>query len=374
MRLSLVVIVGIVWVSLLLSSCELTGISDDEFASLVWERTSDDLRLSDLSATPDGIVFGLSSRPSPDSDRKAHVIVRSTDDGETWSDLLTIAEEIHDLSIHLRVSSSGTVFVIASPLLSEASPRDNTGRLYRSRNDGDDWESFEGLPWEGTGFATSIAVSQDGTLYVGTGGNPGVQAVYRSDDEGEKWDQTAIRSDSLGAVFSPLYAGGNGVLFVIANNEYLLRSGDRGRTLEPASTPWTDIILPQGLEANLWMSPSNTLFAVGNDGSASFLFRSTDLGSSWRQVGPPNIGINDLVFTDLEKGILSGVDGARKGVLVSTDGGIHWERAVEGLPTTSTGELRGDAGDLLIGPDGHIYMMLLTANPIGDLYRSLGSF
>ena len=358
----------IVLVSLLLSNCELTGSSDDGSAGIVWKRMSEDLRLSNLSADSDGIIFGLSSRPNPDANREEHVIVLSADDGETWSDLLTITENIHNLSILLSVSSSGTIFVIASPVLTETNPRHNTGRFYRSRNHGTDWEPVQGLPWEGVGFATSMAVSRDGTVYVGTGGNPGVQAVYRSDDEGETWIQTALRSDSLGAIFAPLYEGSDGVLFVVANNEYLLRSQDRGRTWAPASIPWTATVRPPALEAKLWVSPSNTLYTVGSDESASLFFRSTDLGSTWQQVSL-GVGFNDLVFPEPEVLVASGVIG-EQGVFISLDRGEQWEPIYEGFPVTSTGALRGDVGELFVDSEGYVYALHHVARPLGSLYKT----
>jgi photosystem II stability/assembly factor-like uncharacterized protein len=157
-----------------------------------------------------------------------------------------------------------------------------------------------------------------------------------------------------------------GVLFAGTDNADLWVSKDDGGS-------WASIgeRLPKRYITKVCASPHdpNRVFAslsgASLDDYAPHLFRSEDLGKTWKSIGkglphePINIVYEDPHVSDL---LYVGTD---MGVYVSLDGGDHWLSLCGNLPTTSVYDLfvHPRENELVIGTHGRS-CYLLDAKPI----------
>ncbi len=176
-------------------------------------------------------------------------------------------------------------------------------RLWRSTDGGQTWTDVSG-PWGeemptavhlGTGYPLhavtfSPAYAQDGVLLTRAG-----NALYRSTDQGGTWTQVlALEFPQGQAVFSPDYAR-DGTLYLLSGNR-LYRSTDRGRTWKALpKVPWTESD-PFALEMSPTFVQDHTLLAWTATGP---VYLSSDAGRSWAEVssGLPSASITKIRFS-----------------------------------------------------------------------------
>ena len=175
--------------------------------------------------------------------------------------------------------------------------------------------------WEHLGWrnlrATSIAVAEGGTLFLGAG-----NGVLRTVDGGATWRVTTDWrvTEVLDVALDPFTSGG----IVAASAFGLWRSHDGGEAWAPLPPP-----APR---------PDATFMpAVAFDrqragrllvGTEAGLFASDDGGEAWQPVGPRG-AVRALAQSEACGDVwLAGTAGG--GVLVSSDGGATWSGAAEG--------------------------------------------
>jgi len=209
-------------------------------------------------------------------------IVRSTDGGENWTEVLDLYNT--EVVKAIAENSQGVLFAGSTSYSGDVSP----GGIYSSTDGGATWQ-LTGLDYH---FVSSIVINEDDEIFAGTNGNwnTGTGRIYKSSDNGQSWnivfdnhyilslsinEYNEIASASETGIFctydsglawneiTPFWAGKyfekvafhpEGQLYAIS---YFVES-DLFRTLEPVIIP--DNIVSQG-ETKIYPNPAiNLLF------------------------------------------------------------------------------------------------------------------
>jgi photosystem II stability/assembly factor-like uncharacterized protein len=202
----------------------------------------------------------------------------------------------------------------------------------------------------------ALAITPDGTLYAGTGeAGPGGGSltyggtgVYRSTDGGKHWQNIGLtHSERIGRIaIDPtnpkrIFVAANGPLFTTGGERGLYRTldgGDHWTKVLTGSTPSSgavdvaiDPVDPKRVFTTMWdrlRRPGQRDYTGGGSG----LYRSTDGGDHWSNVGTPLFGPGLMTVGRLGVAIAptdhnrvyvlsSTVDGLTGGFYISTDGG-----------------------------------------------------
>lgn len=270
-------------------------------------------------------------------------ILKSTDGGQSWTKSLDWSYQNQKgvQAIQVDINDASKVYAAT------------TDGVYRSLNNGDDWELVLSVP-----MATDIEVN--GQNIVAAAGNFGTadKGIYTSSDGGDSWAintdsdlpqdfQGKIELDASTSNPNIIYASiGNGFWFNDGAT-WLCRSDDNGATWDLRNTEdysrWQgwfshdvavhpinpDIVVPIGI--NIWISydGGNTLDFQADGG--------VTLGTPPAGVpdGPPNYSHSDhhvvMYHPNIEDLVLFGNDG---GLFKSNDGGQTFQSANGGLQTT----------------------------------------
>src|SRR2546423_336064 len=246
----------------------------------------------------------------------------------------------HRFSIAIGVATL-TAVILALPRTPVAAPA--TGRKAGNGVTGP-WEKTAGPP----GIRTNVIFKANNIVYAGTE----TQGVYKSTDNGSNWvaANTGIERASI---------SDNAI--IVAEDNFIWRSTDDGaswdvveqfaltgigsfakagtklfgaaRTGIQTSTDngasWTFEPFSDG--AFSFSSNGSTIYL----GSASKVFRSTDLGTTWIDMsnGLGNGGIEALLYDGST--LFAGTPADAVGIYRSTNGGQNWEPAAAGLPIAS---------------------------------------
>jgi photosystem II stability/assembly factor-like uncharacterized protein len=206
----------------------------------------------------------------------------------------------------------------------------------------------------------AMAVTPDGTLFVGTGETSpgggslvyGGTGIYRSADGGQTWEHLGLEtSGAFGRIVvhpenpDVIYAAASGNLFVPGGERGLYRSTDGGdtweRILEGANdtTGAADLSIdpanPDNILVTMWdhhRTPDVRIYA----GEGSGLYRSTDGGQTWTRAAevtmaePGDTGRIGVAFSPADPSrayavIANRLNGTYGGFFRSDDGGASWE-------------------------------------------------
>jgi uncharacterized repeat protein (TIGR01451 family) len=238
--------------------------------------------------------------PAPSTLFVAHIhfddrseVYRSTDDGVTWSQVLTTTDALVLDLVAVR-NSAGQLVVFAIG---------GGAQVWRSTDGGDTWSpAAAGLPgWAQMGrIFASPAFATDGTLYA-TGATAGDCLLARSTDGGDTWAEVDIPQVDVArqVVFSPQYAA-DGTLWIsysCTGGERpfngVVRSTDYGDTWQVVSAG-LDVDFYDGYILGLAASPDYpedpALYAVQMTmhyvDPAWDLYRSPASGDTWWAQGP----------------------------------------------------------------------------------------
>ena len=158
--------------------------------------------------------------------------------------------------------------------------------------------------------------------------------------------------------------GATGPLWGITNEGYLMRSPDRGAN-------WSTVILPAELTGMLgdgyvamdYNHPETLYLGARVQG----LWRSTDQGATWIKRHPLNTGPVAVGFADPAVLWAGNGDTFYRPIARSTDGGLIWGTASQGIATQSS-----PIGPILIDPQAYnvTYSLLMGNRGLADLYRS----
>ena len=170
---------------------------------------------------------------------------RSVDNGENWEKIVD-----NDCIYDVVITPTGEIYY-----------GEWRQRIYYSNDNGYTWtDKSYGL----LGQPGSLALGKDGTLYAGTTD----YGVYHSTNGGDSWLPS---SNNKNINAQELTVSNDGLVFAAADGDGVLKSTDRGVTW----TKITSINNPHRIICN----PIIDDIFVGGDGG---IYRSTDLGTSWK--------------------------------------------------------------------------------------------
>lgn len=184
------------------------------------------------------------------------------------------------------------------------------------------WHELADSPYHGYRSEDVVFVGRRGWAVNGSGG------VWRTDDGGDTWAQTANLFRYLrAATFPTPDIGWVGVLF---NETQLYETRDGGLTF----TDITARIQPalargQGL-CGMWALDAQTVYAVGQYSSPAYIVKTTDGGATWTQtpMAPLVDELIDVRFFDAQHGLAIGgtgpYDDSRARIIGTDDGGQTW--------------------------------------------------
>gem|GEM_PF-2543192 len=190
---------------------------------------------------------------------------------------------------------------------------------------GQNWQAVSGPP-SGVG-ASGVGGGSGNTLYAGFGGS----GAYKSTDNGLNW--VAVNNglaDAFGGILPPK-------MFLRTSTGRILRGGDN---------------------------------ASWNNGVGGPVFYTDDAGGSWTMApypfGSPTANPGGIAFTDMVElnGVIYATDTLSAGVWKSTDNGVTWTDAGNGLPFTPFTSYRFARG--LTAANSKLYV----ATPSRGLWRS----
>ncbi|RPI74053.1 MAG: T9SS C-terminal target domain-containing protein [Ignavibacteriales bacterium] len=207
------------------------------------------------------------------------------------------------------------------------------------------WNAGEG-PYGGT--ILDFAFNSQGHIY-----GAGYNGLFRSINNGQDWESVSpqtfsnlfqvytVAIDQMDNIYAGTYTG-------------IFKSTDNGVTFNPSNNGLLDLNI-NAIE----ISPSGVIFT----GSFSGVSRSTDSGNNWTVVNsglPGNAGVQDFVIDSSTEEIFAGTT---QGVFSSTDNGDNWNDLNTGLPANAV------ITDLDLSPPGSRGGKYLFAGTDQGAYR-----
>ena len=329
-----------------------TADSQNDIASdnIGWTQTNGPYggTIISLHATPKGILFAGTAEGG---------IFRSTDGGETWvsaSKGLRVYEDNRLPVIFALAQKGNTLYAGAN------------GHLFYSIDSGDSWQQLAHFQDEMIGIS-GIAFIGD-TIYIGRH-----KGVFFSNDNGRSWTQ--IDSGFGERLVPSLIASGTTIFAKTQRQLFRLKAGEKSWTKLTFEDPWTKTTVESDITkfavfgevvyaaaddglfrsadmGNSWKpikpksmqrffgelaAVENTIFYIGSGIAGGQIFRSTDAGNSWTAFNTNLTNQSLLSVTVLSEKILYA--GTLNGVFRSTDGGESWTKTNIGIINTRVEDL-----------------------------------
>src|SRR6185437_15087688 len=245
----------------------------------------------------------------------------------------------------------------------------DNGGVWRSTDYGANWVPIFDDQSTGSIGAIAVAPSNPGIIYVGTGAGiirPDLaigNGVYKSTDEGRTWQQLGLRDSQMIAAIAVDPTNPDRVFVAALGHPYgpnpergVFRSTDGGRTFEKVLfkddyTSANEVLIdprnPNVLYATLWSQQQSFIEGQGFGNTGMGIFKSTDGGSTWTQLGDglPDILQANIAIAAADSNILYATIAPLEGPIgfyKSTDAGAHWFQAIRspGAPAGLTQDMR----------------------------------
>jgi len=248
-------------------------------------------------------------------------LVRSFDGGASWSHIMSVPEGgISSLAVD--PASSTTLYAGTY-----------SGSIFRTTDAGDHWALAMDSPLHSLGVnAFATTASAPATVYAGSG-----SGIFQSLDRGLSWTRltTGVRTTRV----SPLAVDPTSPSTIYSAYDDV--AGAFTKTTD-GGAHWSDSSLgvPGQTVNSLVIDPSapSTLYAgMGGAGSGANVYKSTDAGAHWAPMTKDKfaLDIQALAIAPSRSSTLyAGM--ANAGIYKSSDGGVSWTLADDGLTTTRT--------------------------------------
>lgn len=238
-------------------------------------------------------------------------IFKTTDGGDNWAPIFDEQEMLSIGDMELSKNNTDIIWVGTGEVNAGGGSLAYDGNgMFKSENGGLTWES-KGLPDVGSISKVLIDPSNDQTIFAGAMGalfkKNNKRGVYRSSNDGQDWEQVLLVSDSTGIIDMSIHPN-NGNIIYAASWERIRRPNNRqygGETSriyrsQDGGDSWNE--LTNGLPSNpelkgrisIDISQSNpeVLYAFYTDkiGNVQGTYRTDNGGDSWTQVNSINNG------------------------------------------------------------------------------------
>lgn len=227
---------------------------------------------------------------------------------------------------------------------------------------------WEILPVPDTIDISSIAVNNDGDIFLSTYSSEYKDGIFKSVDGGYSWEKV-FNSGQHGIISLAISDSGTVYGLGLTQSFALLKSNDNGDT-------WNTTYVPNAyLNQKVFLKGEDTIF-ISQWGDAAILLRSIDGGQNWDTVFNNNYGIQyviDMAFSDdgiIYIGLMCYSSNAG-GIYKSIDGGQTWDFI--GLASHQISSISSDsANNLLIT----VWSNMINASISGNFYydSSTGNF
>jgi len=245
----------------------------------------------------------------------------------------------------------------------------DNGGVWRSTDYGANWIPIFDDQSTGSIGAIAVAPSNPSIIYVGTGAGiirPDLaigNGIYKSTDEGRTWQQLGLRDSQMIAAIAVDPNNPDRVFVAALGHPYgpnfergVFRSTDGGRSFEKVLfkddyTSANEVLIdprnPNVLYATLWSQQQSFIEGQGFGNTGMGIFKSTDGGSTWTQLGEglPAILQANIAIAAADSNILYATIAPLEGPIgfyKSTDAGAHWVQAIHGpgAPAGLTQDMR----------------------------------
>jgi len=307
-----------------------------------WEKLNNNYSYEDiyslLVSDNDYIFAGI-------ADNISLRIVRSTDYGETWVNLSSgIDDPVYSLAsyqnnIYVGTSGSG---------------------VYYSTDYGGSWvhSSLD------TSYNRALAVNDSGNVFAGSTNGE----LFRSNDSGVSWDKIYdIGENSISSILTSV----PGYIFVgcvswnsVGYGKIIFRSTDDGITWDLVNN---GLLSERGI-VKLIYTDDGSIYATSSDNG---VFRSSDFGDTWEQVGPIISNLNEIII-DEEDYVFAAT---QYKIYRSSNGGISWEYKGNGIEDTYIPALAANInGDIWAGSEFHGFARLYHSTDKGESWTKIPGF
>jgi len=250
--------------------------------------------------------------------------------------------------------------------------------LYRSNDDGDNWEAV-GEVFNGYAKTVSSIITVEDTLFVGT-----FDGIFRSNDNGESWiainketDKEGEEEGRVSRVKSLVFQDG----YLFAATSSLVYDPDGGGYSPSDGVYRSDNYGGNWKRVNGKFRPNSNQYGIkilslavhGNNiytGTEYGLFGSSDYGETW-QIEVENINDESIYFKDLVSSgnyLYAGTEG---GLYRTSDNGINWlETDVKRYLIVNALEVKDNY--LLAGTDDGVYSSTDNGSNWTSMYEGTG--
>ena len=237
-------------------------------------------------------------------------------------------------------------------------------------------------------FPVEVSPHDDSTLYICS------NFVHRSTDNGESWETISpdltrndptkigpsggpITADNSGAeIYCTIFAfresaHERGVFWAGSDDGLVHISRDAGNTWQNVTPP----DLPEwAMVSMIEPSPHDpaTAYLAATcyklDDARPFLYRTNDYGATWSRItgGIPDDEFTRVIRVDPHRrGLL--YCGTERGILISFDDGVAWQRLETNLPITPIWDLVVKGTDLVVGTHGRSFWILDDITPLHQM-------
>ena len=225
--------------------------------------------------------------------------------------------------------------------------------------------NFEVIPFPDSLEITSLAINEQGDLFVSTATGNGIHdGIFRSRDIGQSWEciyDFGASRNSWGVKINQ-----DGGIYAIAN--FSIDGGSLIKSIDNGDN-WVSNAIPEGAGTHnrrLFIKGVDTLFVSQSYSGGARLLRSTNDGIDWEALfettGHTSEFITDLAISENGDMFISlfGYFEICGGVYKSTDNGLTWQFL--GLQSHQVTDLEYNSlGDLFISSRG-------SFNPVGGIY------
>ena len=256
----------------------------------------------------------------------------------------------------------------------------DNGGVWRSTDFGSNWEPIFDNQSTGSIGAVAVAPSNPNVIYVGTGAGiirPDLavgDGMYKSTDAGKTWTHLGLRESQMIAFIDVDPRNPDRLFVAVLGHPYgpnaergIFRSTDGGQSFQKVLfrdeyTSGDDVRIdpsdPNVVYAAMWQQQQSFIEGQGFGGTGGGLFKSTDGGTTWKQLGdglPPVIQANIAIAPSNPRTVYVTVAGAAGNNSVtgtvamykSVDGGEHFALASAGASVVDPRPLaRIGGGDL----------------------------